>query len=118
MPRSRRAFLAMFVPTLVAGCASMRRSADTSADAATMLKVDNQAFLDMTIYLIVGTQRVRLGTATGNMVTRLRIPSRYIFGPTPLQFLADPIGGNRTPVSDTITVVPGDEVTLVIPPNA
>jgi hypothetical protein len=33
----------------------------------------------------------------------------------PLRFLADPIGGNRAPVSDEIAVEPGDEVTLTIP---
>ena len=32
-------------------------------------------------------------------------------------FLADPIGSNRTPVSDEITVQPGDQVRLVLPPR-
>jgi hypothetical protein len=72
----------------------------------------------MTIYLIVGAQRVRLGQAGGNSTTRLRIPPQYVFGPTPLRFLADPIGASRTPISESITVVPGDEVTLTIPPGA
>ena len=43
-------------------------------------------------------------------------PASYlIHGVAPLRFLADPIGGNRTPVSDEILVQPGDEVTLTIP---
>ena len=81
----------------------------------TTLRVENQAFLDMTIYVYRSTQRIRLGTATGNSVTRLRIPANLIFGATSLRFQADPIGGNRTPVSEEITVSPGDEVRLTIP---
>jgi hypothetical protein len=81
----------------------------------TYVRVENQAFNDMNIYVLRGAQRVRLGTATGSSTTRFRIPGNLIFGPTPLAFYADPIGGNRTPVSQEITVSPGDEVTLTIP---
>lgn len=84
----------------------------------TRLRVENQAFLDMTIYVYRSSQRVRLGTATGNSVTRLTIPANMIFGATPLRFQADPIGGNRTPISSEITVSPGDEVVLTIPPRS
>ena len=45
------------------------------------------------------------------------IPSNLIFGSTPLRFMADPIGRSRTPVSQEITVSPGDEVLLTIPPS-
>jgi hypothetical protein len=38
-------------------------------------------------------------------------------GITTLRFFADPIGGNRTPVSEEITVQEGDEVGLRIPPT-
>jgi hypothetical protein len=81
------------------------------------LRVENQAFLDMTIYVYRSSQRIRLGTATGNSVTRLTIPANLIFGATPLRFQADPIGGSRAPISSEITVAPGDEVVLTIPPN-
>jgi hypothetical protein len=71
----------------------------------------------MTIYAIRSGQRVRLGTVTGNSTSRFTIPSNLIFGATTLRFLADPIGSSRTPVSDEISVQPGDEVELVIPPS-
>jgi hypothetical protein len=83
----------------------------------TYLRVENQAYLDMTIYVYRSSQRIRLGTATGNSVTRLRIPENLIFGATPLRFQADPIGGSRSPISSEITVTPGDEVVLTIPPS-
>ncbi len=84
----------------------------------TTLVVNNQNFLDFTIYLLVGSQRIRLGMATGNTRTRMTIPSQFVFGATSLQFQADPIGGRSAPISQAITVSPGDEIELTIPPNA
>lgn len=81
----------------------------------TYLRVDNQAFADMTIYAVRGSQRVRLGMANGVSTTRLRIPNSLLFGSSVLAFIADPIGGGRTPISQEITVSPGDEVLLLIP---
>ena len=103
----------------MASACSQNKDPDLMAEPVppTRLRVDNQAFLDMTIYVYRSTQRIRLGTATGNSVTRLTIPANLIFGATPLRFQADPIGGNRAPISSEITVSPGDEVILTIPPG-
>jgi hypothetical protein len=78
--------------------------------------VDNQALLDMTIYVLRGSQRVRLGTANGLSKTRLSIPAGILFGATSLRFIADPIGGNRSPVSEEVIVNEGEEIGLRIPP--
>ena len=83
----------------------------------TYLKVENQAFLDMNVYVYRSSQRIRLGTVNGNSTTRMRIPSNLLFGSTPLRFQADPIGGNRASISQEISVSPGDEVMLTIPPR-
>lgn len=82
-----------------------------------MLQVENQGFSDMTIYAVSGAQRVRLGLATGNSTKSFTIPNYLIRGAGPLRFLADPVGGNRTPVSEEVTVQPGDIVSLTIPPS-
>ena len=102
-------------------CASGRGAAenpDAQREPAqrTSVLVDNRGFLDMTIYVIRGGQRIRLGTAGGHSRTRLTIPAHLLFGTTTLQFLADPLGGNRTPVSNEIGIAEGEEVTLVINP--
>jgi hypothetical protein len=86
-------------------------------DARTVVTVDNRGFLDMTIYVLDGSQRVRLGVANGNRATEMTVPGQLVRGIAHLQFLCDPIGGNRAPVSDEITVEPGDHVTLTIPAN-
>jgi len=70
----------------------------------------------VTIYLVRGSQRMRLGTAGGLKQTTLTIPATVVFGSTPLRFLADPIGAGRGPASDEITVRAGDQVSLIIPP--
>jgi hypothetical protein len=81
------------------------------------LRVDNQAFSDMTIYVIEPSgQRSRIGTATGNSVTTLRIPARLLGGARTLRFQADPIGGTHAPISQEITVMPGEVIELTIPP--
>lgn len=112
---TRRTFAIASVAFIVAACGGARSRATDQPQ--TTLRVENRGFLDMTIFLLVGSQRVRLGIATGNATTPMRIPSQYVFGATSLRFLADPIGGNRTPVSESITVSPGDEVVLIIPPT-
>lgn len=113
MKVSRRFFLTAAAGFLAA-CAYSRAPATPQPE--TRVRVENQASLDMNIYVLRGAERIRLGTATALSTTILKIPSHLIFGATPLRFLADPIGSNRTPVSDEIIVAAGDEVTLRIPP--
>jgi hypothetical protein len=106
------------VLALVVLAACGGRSAETSAspDGQATLQVENQGFTDMVIYAVSGGQRIRLGMATGNSTKSFALP-RYLVGTGgPLRFLADPIGGSRTPLSEEMTVQPGDIVTLTIPP--
>ena len=118
--QARRAawVFALAVAALAAAC-SRNQNSDQAAEPqpVTRLRVQNQAFLDMTIYVYRGPQRLRLGTANGNSTTRFTIPASLIFGATPLRFQADPIGSNRASISEEISVSPGDEVTLMIPPQ-
>lgn len=79
-------------------------------------QVDTQGFLDMTVFAARSSQRVRLGTATGNSKTNFTVPASLASSLTPLRFIADPIGSNRASVSQEITVAPGDTVVLTIPP--
>lgn len=96
------------------GCASKRSATTTDSRVETILVVRNDSYLDHNIYLLQGSQRIRMGTARGLAQSRFTIPQQYVFGVSVLQFLADPIGGNVTPVSERINVSPGDEVHLQI----
>jgi hypothetical protein len=114
MKTSRRVFLTSAL-LILSTC--MYSKGPQQPEQPTTLRVDNQSLLDMTIYAIRGSQRVRLGIAGGLRVTTLTIPSSLVFGVTSMRFLADPIGSNRTPISEEITVAAGDEIGLLIPPQ-
>ena len=108
-------FFAVAACVVLPACASTGANTVTRED--TYLVVDNQSLLDHTIYVIRGSQRLRVGQASGLSRTRLRLPYGVMSGITTLRFIADPIGGNRTPMSEEITVQEGDEVGLRIPPG-
>lgn len=84
---------------------------------AAKVQVENQAFSDMTVYVLdAGGARRRLGTATGLTTTVLTIPQSVFGNGREVLFMIDPIGGARTARTNRIYVTPGDEVRLVIPP--
>jgi hypothetical protein len=114
----RRSLITLLVVGLSASmpaCASKSgANTDSPAQTQTMLVVRNDSYLDYNVYLMQGSSRIRMGTARGLATTRMRIPSQYVFGVSVLQFMADPIGGTVTPVSERISVTAGDEVHLQI----
>lgn len=112
-PRFRLLF-ALLVLLAAGACGSASRRSGATQGARTTVRVENRNFLDMNVYVLRSSQRIRLGTVPGNSTRVLTIPSHLVFGSTPLRFLADPIGSNRTPISSEITVTPGDEVVLYL----
>jgi hypothetical protein len=115
MARFIRSTLLVGVAVL-GGCAGRSHSAQPEAQSEAVLEVENRGFADMVIYAVSGSQRIRLGLATGNSTNSFTLPNRLIRSAGPLRFLADPIGGTRTPISEEMEVQPGDVVTLTIPP--
>jgi len=113
---ARRAFFGVLLMA-VAACSTAAGRRQAAETERTTVSVDNQALLDMTIYVFSGGQRIRLGTARGLNTTVLTIPPSIVFGATSLRFQADPIGGRSSPASETISVTEGDEVVLRIPPS-
>src|SRR6476660_5529524 len=111
-----RSFSLGAVLILSAGCAGGNQRPAPNPDAPAVLQVENRGFADMVIYAVSGSQRLRLGLATGNSTKSFTIPASLVRIGGPLRFLADPVGGTRTPVSDEMVVQPGDVVTLTIPP--
>jgi hypothetical protein len=108
----RRLTLGLAAAVALAACGGNRQA---DMQPRTILRVENQSTLDVNIHLIAGSQRVRIGTANALGTSRITIPSHFVFGVSGLRFLADPIGRNRAPVSEVISVAPGDEVRVIIP---
>lgn len=113
--RIQRSAALLFASLGIAACASVN-SAPAVPQAQTTVEVDNHAFLDMTVYVSRGNERVRLGIATGAAKTTLVIPAYFVQGYPVLRFIADPIGGTHAQVSEEVSVSPGDEVEMQIPP--
>lgn len=109
--------LLLAVSLVTTACASRNTAGSLDKPLPTTVVVDNQGVLDMTIYVLRGAQRVRLGIAGGLTKTRLTIPPGVIYGAVTLRFIADPIGGSRNPVSEEISISEGDEIGLRIPPR-
>jgi hypothetical protein len=111
----------LIVLLLVIGACRSGRDADDEPGperGPATLEVENQNFLDMTVYVVEGGARQRLGVVRGNSTTTLTIPERMIRGgASPLRFLADPIGQQGLPVTEEIVVEPGDAVKMVISPS-
>lgn len=108
--------LALALGSLACRTGRVARAGDDSA-VKTTIDVQNQGFDDMTVYALREGARTRLGIAPGNKTTVLTIPPALLSGTTFLRFVADPIGGNRTPVTEEVDVSPGDQLVLIINPG-
>jgi hypothetical protein len=98
----------------VAGCATSNR-ADTSAapeekTAGLPVRIDNQNFSDMNIYLVNGGQRWLLGQAPGLSSTTLKISSGLAPVDGQIRLEANPIGGSPPIFTPVLVVGPGQSV--------
>ena len=114
MQRTVHLAVALGLSLTLGACGGRPAPQTAGTTTETMLEVKNDSYLDHNIYLLQGSQRIRMGTARGLTTSKFDIPRQYVFGVSVLQFLADPIGSNRTPISDRINVAPGDIVVLQI----
>lgn len=116
--RARPLFTAAVIAamTMAVACTPLR-STPANGQPQTTIKVDNRAFLEMTIYVLRGGERVRLGHATGASVSTFVIPPDVVQTLAPLRFVADPVGSSRAEISEEINVTPGDQVVMEIPPT-
>ena len=110
----RRALLLGAVALAATACAGGRRPAPHRERTAVI--VDNRGYTDMTIYVVSGTRRTRIGNAGGLTKTELTIPEFSIGNGGSISFVADPIGGNRSSFSTEVYIRAGETITLTIPP--
>ena len=112
-----RTFAWCAIVLLVAGCAHRPRVGDEpTPQAETALKVENQNFLDMDVYVRRQGQRIRVGTVPGLTTQTFMLRPDIVGNVSELQFEMHPIGARQNPISERITVHPGDVIELTIPP--
>ena len=112
MIQEKRGMLKVWNVLLIVLACSTLPAGSSAQTEPTVVEVNNQSFLDMTVYAVRSSQRVRLGLATANSTTRFNLPSSLVGGLSTLRFVADPIGSNRASVSQEITIAPGDTVAM------
>ena len=105
--------LVLLLAAFTLSCGSGKPAARGSKK--TTLQVENRNFNDMTIYVIRESLRQRLGVVSGNTTRTFPLPDFIVAGGRTLRFQADPIGGRARPISQDITVFPGDTVFFIIP---
>ena len=107
------------LPALAVGVLACHRGnvAPVNPQAETALTVDNQNYLDMNVYLVRSSQRIRLGTVPGLTSRVIMLRPEYVGYGADLQFEVHPIGGQGNPITETVSVHPGDVIRLTIPPN-
>ena len=118
MNTMRSLFTTIALMTFVAACGRSLSSAQPSPESRTVLRVDNQGFADMNIFVLPeASSRIRLGTAIGKSNQLFVLPQNVVrSGVRSLRFIAAPIATPRGEVSDEILVTPGDTLVLIIPP--
>ncbi len=116
MSRARIAFSASLLALVIAGCGGHNTAGEPRIipDTPTVLKVENNRFNDMRIYVYQGGQRVRVGTAGGKQTSTFKLAKSLVFNGSRLRFEAVPIGGQGSSVSEEISVSPGEEITIRI----
>jgi hypothetical protein len=105
---------ALLVALAAAACTGRGRNAPRPVER-TMVTVQNQSWLDMTMFVLYSSARQRLGTVSGNSQGTFRIPENMVGLGRSLRFMADPVGSSNTAQSFEIFVQPGDHVRLTIP---
>jgi hypothetical protein len=91
--------------------------ASVNPQAEVAVSVNNQNFLDADIFIVRGTQRIRLGMVPGLSSRVLMVRPELIGYTQDVRFEVHQIGGRGDPITETISVRPGDVVHLTIPPS-
>ncbi len=108
-------FLLLVALALPACSRTPPQDAANASQAVTVLRVENQSFYDMDIYMLrQAGDRVRLGSVSSEQTADLTIPQGLIFGVSSVRFIARPLAGRGAEVSQNITVAAGDTVVMTI----
>jgi hypothetical protein len=111
----------LWLATLVLTLAACRHGGEDTLpaadpDATVLVQVENHYRGDVVIYLVVGTQRVRLGSVTALGSGEFTFPWRRLQGSGVTRLLAHPLAA-RSFASDPLMVQPGQSITWTLESN-
>jgi hypothetical protein len=88
-------------------------AAESGNTGAITVRVVNRAWLDVTIYLLQGTHRDRIGTATAASTSTFQISLRQLSAGE-LRLYGDPVGSRQGVRSEPLRAQDGDVVTWTL----
>ncbi len=105
----------IFVILLFLGaCTSTSRKPSEQPSGKTKVSVENRNAIPMTIYVLKRSQRIRIGRVAAHETAVFPIPDDIVGNTAFVRLIADPVGSNRSPISEEFTVSPGDVIEMVI----
>ena len=117
-------FLSIWLCLTLIGCASASGSSDNpfaspraraTRDGPVEVRVENNAYLDMHVYVVYGAGQQRsLGMVTGLTRRTLVVPNQVIQNLSGIQLYADPIGSSRGFMSRPLLAYPGQRIRFTI----
>ena len=114
MPRSIGS-LGLLLLLVVAGAACRHgsvgsKAADQSWNGAMKVRVVNHSWLDVNVYVVQGTRRDRVGTATATTTTEFQVALRRLSSGGEYRLLGDPVGSRTSVRSEPLYAKDGDVV--------
>jgi type IV pilus biogenesis protein CpaD/CtpE len=110
-----RLALSVILGASLLACASTNQSAQSSTAPAirgASLVVHNSNTNAVNIYVVSGSTRVRIGTASSMSTSRLTIPAVYLNGGAGVTLLADPLGASVSHTFPPMQIDATDRVEL------
>jgi hypothetical protein len=83
----------------------------------TTLRVSNNSWADMNVFLLRGSTRHRLGMVTSMNTTTFTIPEQAMSSASDLRLYADPIGSIRGWTTQPLLINPGQVISLTLQNN-
>jgi predicted acyl esterase len=108
----RTGLLALALLVAAVGC--VKHSIIPDEPDTITISVSNNNPLDVTVYAVNQSMRVRLGTVNTATTQRFTVFLHQVSPTGDLQLLADPVGSRRTLTSETIHVSSGQAVEWVL----
>lgn len=91
-----------------------QRYGKAPVEVPAVVRVANQNYSDINVYVVQSGMRRRLGTVTGMSTQRFTLPRDIPLETMDIRLLADPIGGTGTYLSPAVQVHPGQEMDLTV----
>ena len=108
-------FAAVAAFTISACSSAVDQTASVSRPLArTILRVQNHNFNDVTVYLVRGFDRTRLGRVGAMQRGDFVVPAAYVAASPEIRVQADPIGLGQGFVSQPLQVTPGSHMELTV----